>query len=151
MKLEIPVLGLLCGLLLASCSSSKLPEITDPEALRKNCTVLYHQFPSEIKTNSLGREYVISQGFVSKEKWTPSISALKPIQVLKDKYGIRIYIYFSKETFRGYYVFSDQTAPTPTKPVSGWKADNAGNRPILKNTEMSGIYEFEEPMTSLKD
>jgi hypothetical protein len=138
MKLEISVLGLLCSLLLASCSSSKLPEITNPEALRKDCAILYQQFPSKTKTNSLGRVYVVSQGFVSKEKWTPAISALKPLQVLKDENGIRIFIYTDKERIRGYYVFFDQTQAKPT-------------RLILRNTNAVGIYEFEEPMASLEN
>jgi outer membrane biogenesis lipoprotein LolB len=136
MKLGMSLLGLFCSLLLTSCTSNKLPKITDPEALRKDCAALYQQYPSETKTNRLGREYFIYGRLVSKGKWTPAISALKPLQVVKDKCGIRIYIQVRKEWFVGYYVFFDQTTATPT-------------RIILKNTEVKGIYEFEEPMASL--
>jgi len=149
MKLEMPLLGLLCSLLLASCSSSKLPKITDPEALRKDCAVLYQQFPSETKTNRFGRVFVIHGGFVSKEKWTPAISALKPLQVVADKYGIRIYIYIfaSGERVGGYYVFFDQTTSTPNEPVPGWRADGL----IFRNTKTKGIYEFEEPEVAINN
>jgi hypothetical protein len=138
MKLEMPLLGLLCSLLLASCSSNKLPKITDPEALRKDCVDLYLQYPSETKTNRLGREYVVSGGLVSKEKWTSAISALKPLQVMKDKYGIRIFIYATDERVRGYYVVSDP-APPPAALLS------------VKNTKTKGIYEFEEPEVKINN
>jgi hypothetical protein len=105
MKFGMQPPGFLCGLLLVSCSGNKLPRIINPETLRKDCTTLYQQFPNEVRTNGSGHEFVVQGGFVPKEKWTPAIIALKPFQVTKNKYGIRIWIRNSKEEIEGYYVF----------------------------------------------
>jgi hypothetical protein len=120
MRTTIVILFLICGSLLISCSGSRLPKIKEPETLRKDCANLYNQFPNEILTNGLGRVFVISSGFIPKEKWTHTILALNPFQVTKSKYGVRILIHAGKDGGAGYYVFIDPAVLPPSVPLSRW-------------------------------
>ena len=154
--MRVPAFALVVfsSLLLASCSRNILPPIKDPETFRKDCTVLYQQFPVIEDTNQIikyGRSYK-NQIFrkIPKENWPSSILALKPFDVDRDNFGICISIKTNNPNqndptiannwvVKGYFVSCNFTSAPPSAGMGG------GGRFFFEPTGMSGIYEFEDP------
>jgi hypothetical protein len=137
---------LILSLLLISCSGSKLPKIQDPEALRKDCAILYQEFPETIKTNiPVGTPaYLrIIPKSIPEEKWTPAILALKPVKVFRCTFGISIWIGGNANENVGYYVFCDPYLGPSDTPNGMGESSEAGMAFI--KTNMKGIYEFPTP------
>jgi hypothetical protein len=139
-------------LLLVSCSSSKLPKIKDPETLRKDCAVLFQQFPLEEtdKNSPLHEfEFPFRDREIPTEKWPTSIQALHPLKVTRDKYAICIWILpntteQSKNwVFKGYYVLENHNASPPRI------AHGGGGEFNLQSTDYHGIDIFYLPAAVL--
>lgn len=121
MRAHPSFLILLSGLMIVSCARHELPPVKDAEALRKDCAILYEQFPvSELSTNAPDYQYQHGLGIrkISNDKWPPSILALHPYMVCNDQGGIALWIVPSKNAdqgkwWNGYYVVVNPKQPTP--------------------------------------
>jgi hypothetical protein len=131
----------LSGLLLASCSRSKLPSIKDPETLHKDCILLYQQYPLDnSKTNKIlfGAEAELE---IPKKYWPASIQILNPFKVTRDNYAIGIWILHNANRnehwyARGYYVHTNPNL-SPHASLIAAVLD-------LHNSDYNGIDIFEE-------
>jgi hypothetical protein len=121
MKLGITFLIIFPSFLLVSCGQNKsgMPEIKDPEALRKDCAQLYMQFaPSNVDQQGsmrfLGRE-------IPTNDWPGSVQSLKPFRVMRDKYAISIWILPGGEEGggEGYYVREGTNLPPSRSAAKG--------------------------------
>jgi len=148
--MRVPVFTLIffSGLLLASCSRNKLPPIKDPETLRKDCAVLYVQFPIIIDTNQIAKYGVGNTNGIVRDiptnNWPFSIQNLKPIQVKRSRFGIYIWIETNKHptvtisgnwTAKGYFVSCSSFSPYKIK----------NNVPFFEETDLPGIYAISMP------
>src|SRR5664280_778255 len=119
MRAQFAILILL--LALVSCARHELPPVKDAEALRKDCAVLYEQFPvSELQTNIPDYDYQSDLGIrkIPQDKWPPSILALHPYLVCSYQGGIQMWIYWSRykdegKYWNGYYVVVNPDLPPP--------------------------------------
>jgi len=109
--------------LLVSCSRHQLPPIKDAELLRKDCALLFEQFPvSELSTNVPDYEYQHSLGFrkIPQDKWPSSIAALHPYLVCSYQGGIQMWIAGVEEgkIWHGYYIDVKPEVPPPPQAAS---------------------------------
>jgi hypothetical protein len=144
MKLGITFLILLPSLLLVSCGKDKsgLTGINDPAALRKDCALLYQQFPYKEDPSwqaDLGR-------IVPTNSWPVSVRALNPFRVKRDEFGVSIWILFDvreepgkKWQAIGYYVRENPDS-SPPRIASGM-----GGEFDLKYTKYDRIDIFYSP------
>lgn len=145
MKFGATVLILLFSLFLVSCSQNKLPGIKDPETLRKDCAILYQEFPEIIKTNVHIAYLRTIPNSIPQEKWTPAVLALKPVKVLRCQHGICLLIGGNMvggntKGNAGYFVFCGPFLgpPDPTNDMGEYFEDGI----TFIKTDMKGIYEF---------
>lgn len=141
MKIWVLLLFLCCGVLLVACSG-KLPKIKDPETLKKECATLFQEFPDVIRTNKYGQPGIIDLHIVKSEQWTPEISAMNPVVVLKCKFGILIGIHAKKEGIEGYYVSLDSTAQ-----MKSVEYDLKQRK--FQKTNFNGIYTYQESLVEI--
>jgi hypothetical protein len=134
--------------LLVSCSRNELPVIGDADLLHKECADLYEQFPTnDVASTNYNPE--LGMKAIPEEKWSPSIKALNPHGVIRNKYGVVILIKSQRPrnlddwVVKGYYVLVKQAQdPFPGKitPLS--------RKPSLfryNPTDYKDIYEIEQP------
>jgi len=139
---------ILISILLVSCSRSELPVIKDADLLHKECASLYEQFPiSDVATTNYDPELGIKT--IPEEKWSPSIKALNPHGVIRNKYGVVILIKSQRPRnlddwiVKGYYVLIKQAKD----PFPG-KITPFARKPSLfryNATDYKDIYEIEQP------
>jgi len=127
-------------LLLVSCNRHHPPPIQNVEILRKDCAVLFQQFPvDETPTNTADYDYQHGFGIrkIPKQKWPDSVLALHPYLVCSYQGGIQIWIDWSirfeeeGKFWNGYYVVVDSAIPPPPQAVS--------NHFVFRNTGKDGI------------
>ena len=136
------------SLFLISCSQNKLPAIKDPEQLRKDCSTLFQQFPIIVDTNLIAKHGTFITNFfiraILMNNLPPSIQSLRPIQVIRDNFGIRILIESNENptltesgnwTQRGYFVPCVSFSPFMLK----------SDVPYFEETGVPGIYEIIMP------
>jgi len=148
MRMDGKSLLIVACLFLVSCQRHVLPSIKDPELLRKDCEVLYREFPIATNTPAFTNTFLklrISRN-VPKEQWPPSIRALKPRVICTDYFGVSISIYensnpakFGHWAEKGYYLQFNTNASAPRT------ADHGLGKFHLKASPHKGIDEFSMP------
>jgi len=125
--------------LLVSCSRHQLPPIKDAELLRKDCALLFEQFPvSKLSTNVPDYEYQHSIGFrkIPQDKWSSSIAALHPYLVCSYQGGIQMWIAElpikeQGKLWQGYFIVVKPEEPPPPQAAT--------NQFVFQQTEKAGI------------
>jgi hypothetical protein len=147
------------SLFLISCSQNKLPTIKDPDSLKKDCSVLFQQFPLIINTNTqassrferIEREWLEANMYrdIPANDWPVSIQNLKPFAVHRSDFGIYIWIKTNNDAenptenwfSKGYFALCKSNYS------EDWNSTRRYNNfnPFAE-TSSSGIYEVTIPI-----
>ena len=136
--------------------ANKLPQVENVELLRKDCAMLYQQFPVTEETNGVAKygrsyEYHIFRK-ISQENWPLSILALKPFEVERDVFGVSIWIKNNNPSMaissdednwiaKGYFV----SCSYRFSPRIGPHNHEKSGRFVFSPIEINGVYEFVTP------